>query len=304
MTAHWLPRFVCPDCRQGAVDDAEGGVMCACCHTRFGPRDGVYRFLSTARAAAAAPFERQYRVVREREGFRTGSPDYYRALPSVPPDDRHAGVWRVRRESFTHLLSEARRVASGRQLRVLDLGAGNAWLSHRLTAAGHYAVAVDRLDDEADGLGACRHYSVPIVAVQADFDALPFEPAQFDLAVFDGSLHYSPDPRFTLAEARRMLAPGGAVAVMDSPMFADEGDGRAMVANQRRKLAAEHGIDNVAGPGVGFLTYGTLDGAASILGLRGLFVPSNGSIGWRVRRQFARLRLGRAPAAFGVWVAQ
>jgi SAM-dependent methyltransferase len=304
VTAVWLPRFECPECLEGVADDGAGGVTCGSCGAGFGPRGGVYRFLSNARAAAASRFEQQYRIVRQREGFRSASPEYYRALPSVPSDDRDAGRWRVRSESFAHLLAYAQSVSVAGPLRVLDLGAGSAWLSHRFACAGHRTVAVDRLDDEADGLGACRHYRVPIVAVQADFDALPFEPAQFDLVVFDGSLHYSPDPASTLAHAARMLAAGGAVAVMDSPMFADEDDGRAMVASERRKLAEHHGIEDAVGPGVGFLTYGALDRAASLLGLHGLFVASNGTVGWRLRRKVSRLRLGRAPAAFGVWVAQ
>jgi SAM-dependent methyltransferase len=225
-------------------------------------------------------------------------------LPSVMPDDRHAGVRRIRRESLAHLLEWARRSSNGRALRVLDLGAGNGWLSNRLAEAGHRVVAVDRLDDEADGLGACRHYTVPFAAVQADFDALPFLPSEFDLVVFDGSLHYSPDPAATLSEARRMLEPSGVIAVMDSPMFANDRDGEAMVKDERRRMAEQHALADPIRPGAGFLTFAALERAALGLGLRGLFVPSRGPILWRARRRLARLKLGRAPAAFGVWVAE
>ena len=45
-------------------------------------------------------------------------------------------------------------------------------------------------------------------SVQADFDALPFSPRQFDLVIFNGSLHYAQEPVSTIAAARRMLAPG------------------------------------------------------------------------------------------------
>jgi SAM-dependent methyltransferase len=165
-------------------------------------------------------------------------------------------------------------------------------------------VALDRLDDEADGLGACRHYAVPFAAVQADFDALPFEPSQFDLVVFDGALHYAADPVATLGEARRMLVRGGTVAVMDSPMFACERDGDSMVAEQMRRLASDHGINGPVRPGPGFLTFAGLERAGAALGLRGRFFASRGPIAWRVRRHVARFKIGRAPAAFGVWVAQ
>jgi SAM-dependent methyltransferase len=292
----WLPRFACPECRAPVRV-----LACSGCGARFDRRGGVYRFLSSERAEAAEPFQRQYRAVRARDGYRPTAPEYYRTLPDVTRDDPRAGQWRIRRESYVYL---QRHALPACPVRALDLGAGSGWLSHRLAAIGHRMVAVDRLDDEADGLGACRHYPVSFVAVQADFDALPFEPSQFDLVVFDGSLHYSPDPAATLVEATRMLASDGAIAVMDSPMFARERDGHAMVADELRRIETAHGFSSVVRAGVGFLTFAALDRAASSHGLRSRFFQSAGPIGWRVRRQLARLRLRRAPAAFGVWVAR
>jgi SAM-dependent methyltransferase len=279
-------------------------LVCPRCGTTFERADGVYRFLSRQRAEAAAPFLRQYRIVRGREGYRATTREYYTQLPAVASDDPHATEWRIRRESLVHLQRFALPGLSTAPAHVLDLGAGCGWLSHRLAADGHHVVAVDRLDDEADGLGACRHYPVPFVVVQADFDALPFGPGQFDLVVFDGSLHYAPDPVTTLAEARRMLTCGGALAVMDSPMFERDGDGQAMVTAQLRRLEREHGVGDAIRPGLGFLTFAALERAAERLGLRGRFIPTRGPIGWRLGRQFARFRLRRAPAAFGLWVAQ
>jgi SAM-dependent methyltransferase len=299
----WLPRFACPECRERAVEDGAGRLWCAHCGSRFEQRYGVYRFLSVRRAEEAARFLQQYRLVREREGYRLPGAEYYRRLPSVVSNDPHFMEWRLRRESYAHLLSHALPLHRGR-IRVLDLGAGSGWLSHRLAAFGHDVVAVDQLDDEADGLGACRHYTVPFTVVQADYDALPFEAAQFDLAVFGGSLHYSPNPAATLAEAKRMLVPGGGIAVMDSPMFAHQREGQAMVEDQGRSMSSEHGLTDVVRPGAGFLTFAQLESAAASLGLRGRCYRSHGPLGWRINRQLARLRLGRAPAAFGLWVAQ
>lgn len=306
MTVTWLPRLACPDCRVEVERPAQDEMpsVCSACGTLFEQRGGVHRFLSRVRAQAAASFEQQYRLVRARDGFRPESPDYYRMLPLVTPDDRNAGVWRIRRESFAHLLDRASRLSRGRALRILDLGAGNGWLSHRLAEAGHHPVALDRLDDPVDGLGACRHYAVRFPAVQGDFDALPFVPSQFDVVVFDGSLHYSPDPPATLAEARRMLQPSGAIVVMDSPMFARANDGEAMLKDERRRMSAEYGLVDPIRPGAGFLTFSALDRATEAVGLRGLFVPSRGPVVWRLKRRLAQLRLGRAPAAFGMWVAE
>jgi SAM-dependent methyltransferase len=165
-------------------------------------------------------------------------------------------------------------------------------------------VAVDWLADASDGLGACRHYPVPFTAVQADFDALPFEPAQFDLAVFAGSLHYAPDPAATVAEAARVLAPGGVIAVLDSPTFERDADGEAMVASQLRSLAAAHALERAMRAGRGFLTFSSVERACEAVGRRVRFYKTRGPLAWRARRAVARLRLGRAPAAFGLWVAR
>jgi SAM-dependent methyltransferase len=189
-------------------------------------------------------------------------------------------------------------------MQVLDVGAGTGWLSHRLASLGQRVVAVDALDDEADGLGAWRHYAVSFVVVQADFDALPFVAEQFDLVVFNGSLHYAPDAAATLARARRMLVPGGALVVMDSPMFRRDRDGVAMVDEKHRHFSRDLAIAGDVRPGAGYLTFARLRAIAESLDLQAQFVPTRGPLPWQLRRQFARVRLRRPPAAFGLWMAR
>jgi len=299
----WLPRFACPECLAEVLADGDEAVVCTACGGRFVRRCGVWRFLTAARAERLVPFVGQYRAVRQQEGRRVAAADYYRRLPTVPADDPHAGDWQVRRETYHHLLGHV--LAAGPlPLHILDLGAGSGWLSHRLSALGHRAVAVDALDDDEDGLGAARFYETGFAAVQADFDALPFAPAQFDLVVFNGSLHYAPDMAETLERAHRMLAPGGALVVMDSPMFGADGDGSGMVGDSLRRFSAVYGISDAVQQGIGYVTFATLGSIAARLDLRPQFVPSRGPLGWRLRRNLARFRLRRAPAAFGLWVAR
>ena len=299
----WLPRFACPDCR-AAVLDGTDGLSCVACGQTFACTRGIYRFLSMSRQRAAEAFLQQYRLVRARDGYRAPSADYYRMLPVVARHDPRAAEWRIRRESYVRLQRHALPAAWESSVRVLDLGAGSGWLSHRLAGFGMHPVAVDRLDDEEDGLGACRHYPVSFPAVQADFDALPFAPGGFDLVVLNGSLHYSSCPEATLAGARRMLAAGGTLVVMDSPMFDRDQDGQRMLDDQRRTFAREYGLSEIVPGGSGFLTFAQLNRTAETLGLKGRFFPSRGPAEWRLKRQVARWRLGRAPASFGVWVGR
>ena len=122
----WTPRFACPECGGYTrhVDDSVACIRCGRCYER---RDGIWRFLTPARAEAIEPFARQYRVVRARDGHRVASSAYCRGLPSVARDDPHAAEWRLRGETYRHLL-ESVLAAGPARARAIDLGAGNAWL--------------------------------------------------------------------------------------------------------------------------------------------------------------------------------
>jgi SAM-dependent methyltransferase len=299
----WVPHFACPECGGDVTTAGGADLACAACGRAFARRDEVWRFLTTERAAQLERFVRQYRVVRERDGYRAPGPDYYRKLPSVAAGDPQAGRWQIRRETYHHLLGHV--LAAGPlPLHILDLGAGSAWLSHRLASLGHRAVAVDAIDDVVDGLGAARNYVTKFPLVQADFDALPFAPGQFDLVIFNGALHYAPDTAATLERAHRMLAPGGALVVMDSPMFRADHDGSAMVGDVLRRFTVDCGLTDAVQQGIGYLTFTMLAAIAERLQLHPQFVPSRGPLGWRLRRHLARVRLRRSPAAFGLWVAR
>jgi hypothetical protein len=91
---------------------------------------------------------------------------------------------------------------------------------------------------------------------------------------------------------------------MDSPTFRRESDGHAMVSDKIRQFKSQYGLERVVHPSRGFLTFETLERMADAARLHGRFVPSKGPLLWRLRRAAGRGRLGRAPAAFGLWVAE
>lgn len=295
----WAPVCVCR-CGRPLIAD---GWRCDACAWAYDAGDGILRWLSSSSKTAREPFAAQYRAVRERDGYRQGGPEYYRGLPEVPPDDPQFVVWQVRRESFTRLnhllLSRFRHDAPA----VLDLGAGNGWLSNRLAQAGCRPVAVDVLDDPHDGLAACAHYDISFPRVQADFDDLPFAARQFDAVIFNGSLHYAPDVAATLMRAAALLAPGGALAVVDSPAFLREADGELMCARNRERFRRDYGIASPAQPGEGYVSLPRLAAAAASLRLEPHFFESRGPFRWAAGRMFTRVRHRLVPPKFGVWMA-
>lgn len=295
-----MPAFVCPQCAVSLTASTSGVLSCVKCRTAVPLRDGIYRFLRPERQAEIQPLLAQYRRVREEDGYRQAGAAYYQSLPTVDARDPQAATWQVRRESFRNLGRLLRRFGHG-GLRVLDLGAGNGWLSARMAARGHRCVAVDWLDDVEDGLGARRHYPAAFTCVQADFDDLPLASGQFDIAIFNASLHYSPDPGRTVRHALKTLVAGGALVVMDSPVFATDAAGRRMLAGQQRGYRARCGT--VVRWGVGYLTDGSLTGAGRDAGGAVRWIPSRGGPSWAIRRWVAGLKERREPARFGVWHA-
>jgi SAM-dependent methyltransferase len=233
-----------------------------------------------------ARFAREYTLVRRAEGWGSRDGAYYRALPYRDLTGRFAGIWRIRSRSFdTFIRRVVEPLELSSTLRVLDLGAGNGWLAHRLAQRGHRVTAIDLLDDPLDGLGAARHYDLDVAPVLAEFDRLPVAPAQADLVVFNASFHYSTDYAATLRESLRVLRPEGTLVILDSPMYFDPTSGARMVEERRARFLTRFGFASDALPSEHFLTPARLDALASQLG-----------IDWRIHqpRLDCRSALGRA----------
>lgn len=225
-----------------------------------------------------------------------------------------AAQWRIRARTFDAFVARVLRPAAaraGRPLRLLDLGAGNGWLASRAAMEGHLVLALDPRDDDVDGLGAARGLMEggrpPFGRVVACFESLPVPSGSFDLVVFNASLHYALDLAVVLSEAARVLRPGGRIAVLDSPFYAREEAGAAMVREKRAE--AEGRFGERAGPLLGpafveFLTPRRLARASRGLHLRWRRHRVRYPLGYELRPLAARLARRRPPSRFDLWVAR
>ena len=93
---------------------------------------------------------------------------------------------------------------------VLDLGCGRGYWMEDLARRAIPAVGVER--DPARAALAARHG--PVVA--GDAAALPLAPASVGLVWCIHVLHHLPDPARVLAEAHRVLRPGGTLVLAES----------------------------------------------------------------------------------------
>ncbi len=295
--------WACPACGSALTRDGPTRLVCSDEGVVYERVDGIWRMLTAEDAARFARFVEEYDVVREAEAWGSERAAYYRALPYRDLSGRHPYIWKVRARSFRALLMEVVRPLAaerGRPLRVVDAGAGNGWMAYRLAEAGHRVLATDVRTGRSDGLGAHVWYGeeAAFTPVQASFEEVPLLDGTADLVVFAGAFHYATNYEATLAEAERLLAAGGAVVIMETPVFRKARSGEQMAEELHGRLRAEHGIGADALDHENYLTEERLEALGRRLGLRWRrFAPF---YGWRwfIAPWLARLRGEREPARF------
>lgn len=306
-------RLLCSNCRRHllATASAENIRPCPGCGFAISERGEIFRTLRPERQLYFDRFIEQYSAVRAKEGRGSSSSDYYLALPFQDLTGNNSWQWQIRARTFQHLekhlLPEIERHhANGCD--VLDIGAGNCWLSYRLGLRGHRPVAVDLLDNDADGLGAGAHYlrrmKRPFPRFQAEMDCLPFDAAQFDVVIFNASFHYSVDYEVTLAETLRCLRRPGHVIIADSAFYRRDESGRAMLEEKRGSFKQRFGFESDNIPSREYLTPQTLDRLANRFGIKWRTLRPWYGIDWALRPIKARLARRREPSRFYLFWGQ
>ena len=155
--------------------------------------------------------------------------------PAVKADDaRLQEVLRLRKESFSDHGTDPRdqrQLVPGRSwaawsralglllppLRVADLGCGDGYLTIEASRWAGRGVGVDRsaaVLARARAL-AQRRRATNITWKTGDLEKLPLESASVDVALLSQALHHAKDPARAVAEAVRVLVPGGRLLVLD-----------------------------------------------------------------------------------------
>lgn len=280
-------------------------MACSRCGFIISRVAGIYRALTPERQEYFSRFISDYEKVREKEGRGSTSAEYYLALPFQDVSGHNQWQWSIRARTFNYL---QRRVLPQLEAKrpdgadVLDIGAGNCWLSYRLAIRGHHPVAVDLIDNDADGLGAACHYLARLRSgfprVTAEMDRLPFASSQFDAVFFNASLHYSTNYLTTLSEAMRCLKRPGHVLIMDSPFYRRQHSGEQMVKEKRQEFQRRFGFSSDSIASEEFLTRERLSDISRHLGLKFQIRKPWYGVQWSLRPWKARLRGKREPAKF------
>lgn len=100
---------------------------------------------------------------------------------------------------------------------IADLGAGEGTLALLLAQRAEKVIAVDSSEKMVEyAAGVARSHGVKNIEYRlGDIEELPLGDGEVDLALLHQSLHHAIHPQQALAEAWRILRPGGRIAVMD-----------------------------------------------------------------------------------------
>jgi ArsR family transcriptional regulator len=101
--------------------------------------------------------------------------------------------------------------------RYADLGIGDGMLTLMLSEVAHSVTAVDISPEMLAQLRAraSKQGITNIETVEGEIEDLPLPDGSFDVAVLSQALHHAVHPERALAEARRILVPGGRLLVID-----------------------------------------------------------------------------------------
>jgi SAM-dependent methyltransferase len=156
--------------------------------------------------------------------------------PRVREDDaRLQEVLRLRKENFdAHAGPDARRTGQlvpGRSwaawaralarllppLRVADLGCGEGYLTVEASRFASRVFAVDRSDEVLKRARALarRRRVTNVTWRRGEIEKVPIKDAAVDVAILSQALHHAADPARAIAEAARIVIPGGKVLVLD-----------------------------------------------------------------------------------------
>jgi ArsR family transcriptional regulator len=189
-------------------------------------RDGTSRYYGMSDEGLDPGARRLWPLIREQVSETPGAEQDGRRLEGVLKRRRlkseeffssASGEWdRLRGDLFggTVNLRALLALLNGRWV-VGDLGCGTGQLSEDLAP---YVARVIAVDGSADMLQAARarlaaHPNVEFR--EGALEALPIETATLDVAIIALVLHHQPDPARVLAEAARVLKPGGSVLIID-----------------------------------------------------------------------------------------
>ena len=162
-------------------------------------------------------FETLYLRLRDQEN-RIYSDEEVSQLPAIASIHPHYKEWRVRNDSSQKLIRYLKKRNQSND--IMEIGCGNGWLSHRLSAiANSRVIGTDINFLEIQQAARVFQNITSLHFIYAPGDSDFFKEKRFNTIVFAASLQYFESLTRIINNTLRLLKPDGEIHIIDSPFY-------------------------------------------------------------------------------------
>lgn len=201
-----LEILACPRCHGDLTHKPEGeeAFCCPACQKCWPIIEGIPRFL-----------ELQEDILQQAKDHWEDSPSFqYEATTQLYSREYYEEQDRWRAEEIDPYIMHEYRFAQTKGQVTLDIGCGSGWVVKQAGKAGAFSVGVDFAAKAVRSTkGALDTYGLAGMAIQADAQHLPIKSDIIDRLFSMGVLHHIPNTEQGIAEAYRVLKPGGSALI-------------------------------------------------------------------------------------------
>jgi SAM-dependent methyltransferase len=205
-------------------------------HSTVTEVDGLFYLATHPRTSE---FEKAYNSIRSIEG-RLYSDEVVANLPEILASHPLATEWRIRRRSATRLV---RQLMTKQPQTVLEVGCGNGWLTNFLQEQLNAdCCGLDVNEIELKQAVRVFGHNTNLTFFYGDVNSEIFrKDFVADVIVLASSIQYFDNPAELIGKLLRMLAPGGAIHILDSPFYKDANAKKARERSTRYFEQRGHG---------------------------------------------------------------
>lgn len=124
------------------------------------------------------------------------------------PFSIYSEEWKERQKDI-YVIDE--KIKNKKNLKILDVGSWNGWLSNYLSNKGHQVTALNLFMDEYDGLLSKNKYETTYTSLQINVEELYRIEDQFDCIVFNRNWAFFNNAQKVFNDAKKMLTPNGEI---------------------------------------------------------------------------------------------
>jgi ubiquinone/menaquinone biosynthesis C-methylase UbiE len=139
-------------------------------------------------------------------------------LPDVDKENLYRKEWKMRKQSSQRLCNYLKR--KQRPLRILEVGCGNGWLSHKLAGIKNATVlGLDINGPELEQAARVFAFQDNLQFACRDLGAQAMMKERFDIVVFAASLQYFSSVASIISIALQVLEKNGEVHILDTHFY-------------------------------------------------------------------------------------